>query len=157
IEDAAIDGVGRLRFRFEGLTLSGENTIERALRAAATRRGITLPSLEITVRSDIPLRAGLGSSAAAIVAGIRLFELIAGPLPAGEALTLAAELEGHPDNTSASILGGLTASCQTDHGVIAIATRWPDDVRVVVATPAVSLETKVARATLPASISRADA
>jgi homoserine kinase len=109
------------------------------------------------VRSGIPLKAGLGSSAAAIVAGIRLFELIAGPLPTADVLTLAAQLEGHPDNTSASILGGLTASCQTTTGVIAIACRWPDDIRVVLATPDVALETKVARATLPAAIDRTDA
>jgi homoserine kinase len=157
IDGAADDGVGRLRFQFDGLTLSGENTIERALRAAAARHGFVLPSLEISVRSEIPLKAGLGSSAAAIVAGIRLFEAVAGPLPPGEVLTLAAELEGHPDNTSASILGGLTASCQAAGGVLAVATRWPDEIRVLVATPAVGLETKVARATLPESIVRADA
>jgi homoserine kinase len=151
------DGAGRLRFRFDGLTLSGENTIERALRAAAARYGVELPSLSIAVRSEIPLKAGLGSSAAAIVAGIRLFELIAGSLPPGDALTLAAQLEGHPDNTSASILGGLTASCQTTTGVTAIATRWPDEIRVVMATPALGLDTKVARATLPATIDWGDA
>jgi homoserine kinase len=157
IVDAAADGLGRLHFAFDGLTLAGENSIERALRVVADRRSVALPSLGIRVRSDIPLKAGLGSSAAAIVAGIRLFEAIAGPLPQDELLTLAAELEGHPDNTSASILGGLTASCQTGTRVIAVATRWPDDIRVIVATPALGLETNVARAALPASISRADA
>jgi homoserine kinase len=154
---AEADGAGRLHFTFDGLTLAGENSIERALRAVATRRGTALPSLDIAVRSDIPLKGGLGSSAAAIVAGIRLYEAIAGPLTQEDVLTLAGELEGHPDNTSASILGGLTASCQADGRVIAIATRWPDEIRVVIATPAVSLETKVARAALPASIGRDDA
>jgi homoserine kinase len=157
IDEAVDDRAGHLRFEFEGLTLTGENTIERALRFVAARHGVALPSLRVAVRSDIPLKAGLGSSAAAIVTGLRLFELIAGPLTQGELLTLAAELEGHPDNTSASILGGLTASCQAEHGVIAIAARWPDDVRVMVATPDVGLDTKVARATLPASISLKDA
>jgi homoserine kinase len=150
------DGAGRLHFTFDGLSLAGENSIERALRAVATRRGTALPSLDIAIRSDIPLKAGLGSSAAAIVAGIRLYEAIAGPLTQDDVLTLAAELEGHPDNTSASILGGLTASCQADGRVIAIATRWPEDIRVIVATPAFALETKVARAALPASIGRKD-
>src|SRR5690349_11810847 len=64
IERATDDGASRLTFSFEGLTLSGENTIERALRTAAARHGVQLPSLEIAVRSDIPLKAGLGSSAA---------------------------------------------------------------------------------------------
>jgi homoserine kinase len=157
IVDAADDGAGRVHFTFDGLTLAGENSIERALRGVAARRGKALPSLDIVVRSDIPLKAGLGSSAAAIVAGIRLFETIAGPLMQDEVLALAAEFEGHPDNTSASILGGLVASCQTDAGVIAIATHWPEDVRVLVATPDLALETKVARAALPTMLGRADA
>jgi homoserine kinase len=144
-------------FRFGGLTLDGENSIERALRAAAARYGTTLPPLSVDVTSDIPLKAGLGSSAAAIVAGIRLYEAIAGPLPVDEVLTFASELEGHPDNTSASILGGLVTSCQADGKVIAVATPWPAAIRVVVATPSVALETKVARAALPASVSRGDA
>jgi homoserine kinase len=161
ITTAQADGAGRLRFTFDnGLTLTGENSIERAFRATAARTGVAasaLPSLDISVSSDIPLKAGLGSSAAAIVAGIRLFEAVTHPLPVDEVLTIASELEGHPDNTSASILGGLTTSCQADGHVIAIATRWPDDISVIIATPELSLETKAARAALPTSISRADA
>jgi homoserine kinase len=148
---------GRLHFRFGGLTLDGENSIERALRAAAAKYRTTLPPLTVEVTSEIPLRAGLGSSAAAIVAGIRVYEAIAGPLPIEDVLTLASELEGHPDNTSASILGGLTTSCQADGRVLAIAMPWPVAIRVIVATPELGLDTKVARATLPASVSRADA
>jgi homoserine kinase len=150
-------GDGHVTFRFGGLTLDGENSIERALRAAAARHRTPLPALTVDVTSDIPLKAGLGSSAAAIVAGIRLYEAIAGPLPIDEVLTLASELEGHPDNTSASILGGLVTSCQADGKVLAVATPWPAAIRVVVATPSVALETKIARAALPASISRGDA
>jgi homoserine kinase len=146
------------QFTFAGLTLEGENSIERALRAAAAKYGTTLPALRVEVSSDIPLKAGLGSSAAAIVAGIRLYEAIAGPLPIDEVLTMAASLEGHPDNPSASILGGLIVGCQREDGrVIAVATRWPASIRVIVATPSVGLETKVARAALPASIDRKDA
>jgi homoserine kinase len=144
-------------FRFGGLTLDGENSIERALRAAAARYRTTLPRLTVDVSSDIPLKAGLGSSAAAIVAGIRLYEAIAGPLPVSEVLTLASDLEGHPDNTSASILGGLVTSCQADGHVLAVATPWPAAIRVVVATPRIGLDTKVARAALPDSVSRGDA
>jgi homoserine kinase len=157
-EPAAETGDGsHVTFRFGGLTLDGENSIERALRAAAARYRTTLPPLAVDVESDIPLKAGLGSSAAAIVAGIRLYEAIAGPLPIEEVLTLASDLEGHPDNTSASILGGLVTSCQADGKVLAVATPWPTDIHVVVATPLVGLETKVARAALPDSVSREDA
>lgn len=148
---------GALRFVFDGVTLDGENSIERALRAAAVKFDTRLPGLLVEVHSDIPLKAGLGSSAAAIVTGIRLFEAITRPLPIEDVLTLAGELEGHPDNTSASILGGLTASCQTADRVIAVSTPWPEAVRVLVATPAIALSTKVARAALPSSVSREDA
>lgn len=155
--DAVGTDGGALRFTFDGVTLDGENSIERALRAAAAKFGTRLPGLHVEVRTDIPLKAGLGSSAAAIVTGIRLYEAIAGPLPEDEVLTLAGALEGHPDNTSASILGGLTASCQGEGRVIAVSTRWPEEIRVLVATPALALATKVARAALPESVSRADA
>lgn len=155
--DAAGGSEPSVTFRFGGLTLDGENSIERALRAAAARYRTTLPRITVDVSSDIPLKAGLGSSAAAIVAGIRLYEAIAGPLSIEEVLTLASELEGHPDNTSASILGGLVTSCQADGRVLAVAMPWPAAVRVVVATPLVGLETKVARAALPDSVSRDDA
>lgn len=152
-----IQNDGDIAFRFGGLTLDGENSIERALRAAAARYDTPLPAITVDVESDIPLKAGLGSSAAAIVAGIRLYEAIAGPLPLDDVLTLASDLEGHPDNTSASILGGLVTSCQADGKVVAVATPWPTAIRVVVATPLASLETKVARAALPDAVSRADA
>lgn len=147
---------GPVTFRFGGLTLDGENSIERALRAAAARYRTPLPALTVDVASDIPLKAGLGSSAAAIVAGIRIYEAIAGPLPLDEVLALACELEGHPDNTSASILGGLVTSCQADGKVLAVAMPWPAAIRVVVATPVLALDTKVARAALPDSVSRDD-
>lgn len=149
---------GPLRFTFQGLTLDGENSVERALRAAARRFDTRLPGLHVEISSDIPLKAGLGSSAAAIVTGIRLHEALFGALPQDELLALAGELEGHPDNTSASILGGLVASCQADGGrVCAVSAPWPEQVRVLVATPAIGLATKLARGTLPDTVSRGDA
>jgi homoserine kinase len=148
---------GSLRFRFTPSAPDGENLIARALRAATERTGASLPSLDVEVASDIPLKAGLGSSAAAIVAGLRLFESIAGELPEQLLLDLAAELEGHPDNTSASLLGGLTVSCQSGSRVVALAAPWPVAIRVVVATPAVTVATHVARAVLPATVAHADA
>src|SRR4030095_8822730 len=66
------DGAGRLRFTFEGGAPAGENAIATAIADEAGRRGVALPSLDLTVRSTIPVQAGLGSSAAAIVAGLRL-------------------------------------------------------------------------------------
>ena len=72
-------------------------------------------------------------------------------------LRLATSLEGHPDNVSASLFGGLTSSCQTGDEILCVAAAWPADIRVVVATPDIALSTKAARAVLPASVARADA
>src|SRR5579863_5341951 len=76
-----IGGHGRLEFRFVDHELHGENNIERAFRFLARENPAPLPSLYIEVRSDIPMCAGLGSSAAATVAGLRLYEALTGPLP----------------------------------------------------------------------------
>ena len=67
-------GNGDLRFEFANLRLDGENYIERALRFIAARHQFPIPSINVRVESDIPMKGGLGSSAAATVAGLRLFE-----------------------------------------------------------------------------------
>src|SRR5512143_3689134 len=74
------DAEAKSCFRFLDLELQGENYIERAFRFLARQSQKELPSLEVEVRSAIPMRSGLGSSAAATVAGIRLYDAVAGPL-----------------------------------------------------------------------------
>jgi homoserine kinase len=154
---AVDDGAGRLQFEFAGGAPAGDNAIEVAMRDEATRRGVALPSLVLAVRSGIPVQAGLGSSAAAIVAGLRLVHALCGDGDAGRLLDAATGLEGHPDNVSASILGGLTASSQGPTGVTSVASAWPSRVRVVIATPRVGLATSKARGVLPPTLTRADA
>jgi homoserine kinase len=67
-------------------------------------------------------------------------------------------IEGHPDNVTAAMLGGLVAGCVDAHGhVVAVAAPWPQHVHLVVATPTLELLTKTARAVLPAQVSRQDA
>lgn len=148
---------GELRFDFAGGAPRGENAIAAAMADEAGRRGVTLPALDVAVRSGIPVQAGLGSSAAAIVAGLRLVHVMCGDGDPGRLLDAATGLEGHPDNVSASIFGGLTASSQGASGVTCVASAWPARVRVVVATPTVALATSKARGVLPRSVSRADA
>src|ERR1039458_7090791 len=72
-------GSNRLHFHFRNIELQGENLIERAFRDLAARR--RFPSLDIEVETEIPLCSGLGSSAAAVAAGFRLFEKLFGPQP----------------------------------------------------------------------------
>jgi homoserine kinase len=103
------------------------------------------------------MRAGLGSSAAATVAGLRLFEALNGPLPTQALLNAACYLEGHPDNVAAALLGGLTASCQLPDGSAYAATfPWPESLAFIVLTPEIALATSEARRVLPAHFPRAD-
>jgi len=152
-----ISGRDRLKFHFIGQELCGENYIERAFRFLARQRGGSFPSLAVEVHSEIPMRAGLGSSAAATVAGLRLYEALAGPLPAQAVLNAACALEAHPDNAAAALFGGLTASCQlSDGSVYATSFRWPESLAFVVLTPDIALSTAESRSVLPNSIPRAD-
>jgi homoserine kinase len=152
------DSSGELHFDFLGQPLTGENFIERAFRFLARQSGGTkLPSLRVEVHTEIPMRAGLGSSAAATVAGLRLFEALNGPLPTQALLNAACYLEGHPDNVAAALLGGLTASCQLPDGSTYAATfPWPESLAFVVLTPEIALATSEARRVLPAHFPRAD-
>jgi homoserine kinase len=144
--------------RFLDAHPGGENRIETAFRHARARVGTPAPGVCIEVRSDIPTRAGLGSSGAAAVAGVRLYQLLTPILNGSDPLSLASDVEGHPDNAAAALLGGLAISCQTDNGrVTARAQRWPDEIQMVVATPGAELETAHARRILPDTVSLRDA
>ena len=148
---------GELNFEFIDQDFKGTNLIGTTFQKMASLDEIRFPSLEIEVRSEIPICAGLGSSAAATVAGLRLYETVAGPQPIERLLRIASEIEGHPDNVSAALLGGLTNSCRTEEGsVLAIATPWPQSLRLVVLTPSITVETVNARRVLPTVIPRAD-
>ncbi len=150
-------GEGQLRFEFVNQRLDGENYIERAFRFIAARHNFSPPSFDVKVESDIPMKGGLGSSAAATVAGLRLYEAVAGPLDERELLNAACELEGHPDNIAAAQLGGLTVSCDTPGELRVLRATWPESLALIVVTPEQHLATKASRAVLPDMISRADA
>jgi homoserine kinase len=150
-------GAGKLHFEFLNQRLDGENYIERAFRFIAARHHFPIPSLDVQVESDIPMKGGLGSSAAATVAGLRLYEALAGPVDEQELLTTACELEGHPDNIAAALLGGLTVSCEVPGALRVLRAIWPESLAIVVVTPEQHLATKASRAVLPEMISRADA
>jgi homoserine kinase len=137
---------------------TGENRIETAYKYARLTLGQPAPGVRIEVQSDIPRRAGLGSSAAATVAGLKLYGMLTSPRPAQECVSLASEVEGHPDNAAASVYGGITASCQYDDGrVVTHAWRWPEAVEFVVVTPDVPLDTAFARSVLPGQVRMRDA
>jgi homoserine kinase len=153
-----LDSNNQLTFKFIDQELNGENYIERAFRFLARQNPADFPSLYVEVRSEIPMKAGLGSSAAATVAGLRLYEAVTRPLPTQALLNAASNLEGHPDNAAAALLGGLAVSCGlSDGSCYAARYPWPESIRCIVLTPEVALATSAAREVLPSHISRADA
>ena len=135
------------------------NLIYRAMSFVAQREGAMLPPVELLVHNEIPLASGLGSSAAAIVAGIKLGGLITQTEISDQTIQdYATEFEGHPDNVAASLYGGFLASCVCSDGtVISAKFSWPVQIRVVVVSPHSQLPTHVARAALQQTVSRQDA
>lgn len=112
----------------------------------------------ITMRNQIPLARGLGSSAAATVAGVVAGSaLLGGRLEPAAQLRLAAEIEGHPDNAAAALLGGFVVVAATDDGVEAVRFDAPRDLRAVLFIPERRLPTDAMRAALPESVPLVDA
>jgi homoserine kinase len=148
---------GTIRSRFSGVALDGDDYVARSVTTLAAREGVDLPSLELDISSDIPMQAGLGSSAAATVAGLRLYDAMV-PGPVRDLIQAGNDFEGHPDNIAAALLGGLATGCVRDDGsVLAGSVPWPGAIRFVAAIPDARVKTPEARAVLPATISREDA
>jgi len=141
------------------LSPTEDNLIFRAMSFAAQREGWTLPPVRIDVHNELPLGRGLGSSAAAIVAGLTLSSLICDrELSPETVLRYALEMEGHADNVAAAYHGGWVISCvKPDGNVIAVKRPWPEDLKVIVVSPAALLKTAETRTNLPVTVERADA
>ncbi len=133
------------------------NLIYRSAAAVAQRVGYA-GSFALQAHSPIPLRSGLGSSAAAIVGGaVAASRLLGDSLGADELLRIATELEGHPDNVAAALLGGVVVVTRDD-AVMRWARILPGfPLAVVLVTPALQVETAAARAVLPRQVSLEDA
>ena len=140
------------------LPRTAENLIYRAMVHAAKLEGVELPRIDLVVQNQIPIGRGLGSSAAAIVGGIKLFGRLCNiELPDSKILNYATELEGHPDNVGPTLVGGFVVSCVREQEVVMLKRPWPAQIKIIVVSPQSQLETKRARAALPSSVSRADA
>ncbi len=149
----AIQGEGAGR-----LDTGAANVVARGAAMAFQAAGRHFRGATVRCVNRIPLSRGLGSSAAAWVGGlVGANALLGTPLDRDQVLTLAARAEGHPDNVAAAVLGGLTVSCSTERGIVALALPVPSDLDWVVLVPEVESSTREARAVLPDSVSRADA
>jgi homoserine kinase len=136
-----------------------QNLILRAMKLTADREGFSLPTIRLAVQNEIPVAGGLGSSAAAAVAGVALgFAVNGKSIPKDRALRYATEMEGHADNVGAALMGGFVVTfTRGDGSVVAVRKNWPKMVRLIVVTPLAGLETKKSRAILAQTVSRSDA
>lgn len=143
----------------ERVPLDGSNLVARAACHAARSAGAEIAGGEIEIENAIPVAAGLGSSAAATVAGMLLAARHLGrEFDPDTVVGLAAELEGHPDNAAGAYHGGLVLAAREESGQIRVArTNVPQDLEFIAVVPDFEMPTERARAVLPASYSRADA
>lgn len=149
------------------LPTDGSHLVWRSVLAACDRFGWDVPAVDLVVDNPIPLARGLGSSSAAIVAGLGLARALA-DADAGLRVTdhavgdvdlvaLADELEGHPDNVAPALHGGVVVAARTDAGRLVVRTRpAPMTSRVLVLVPEEHSSTDETRAALPELLSRQD-
>jgi len=136
-----------------------DNLIWQTALRVARDVGETLPRIALEIDNDIPIEKGLGSSAAALTAGVVIADqLLALHWKPHRILDEAAQIEGHPDNVAACVLGSIVASA-IDAGGVARAVRLelPASYGVAVVVPNYELPTSQARAVLPATYSKQDA
>lgn len=143
----------------DGVPLDENHLVVKAMYATFDLLGVKPEGLSLTCRNSIPHGRGLGSSSAAIVGGIvtarALVEGGKDRLDDQAAYQLATDLEGHPDNVAAALFGGLTIAWI--QGAAAAVARRDVTTRVTVFVPPVAVETEVARALIPETISHRDA
>ena len=163
VEAADGDGSIALRVRGEG---DGELPAERSNRFVAGLEAALEPALgprpasigwRIAMDNAIPLSRGLGSSAAATVAGVvagaELATLVGATCPDDDALLqIASTIESHPDNAAAVLLGGFVVSAQLADRVAAVRFDAPDGLRCVLFIPDRRLATEDMRRVLPAEV-----
>ncbi|MDM4763442.1 homoserine kinase [Galbitalea sp. SE-J8] len=150
-----VHGVG------EGVVETDEsNLVVRSIAATFAAYGYPVPGLDLVARNSIPHGRGLGSSGAAIVAGVMAARgLLEGvvDIDADGLLAVATELEGHPDNVAPALFGGLTIAWTTPEGPGAKKLIVHRGVSPLVLVPEATLSTKLARSLQPAQVPHEDA
>jgi len=135
------------------------NIVYKAVELLYSYTGQTPPAMRINIQSKIPVAKGLGSSASVIVGGILAAnELLGNPADEAALLSIANEVEGHPDNVVPAMLGGFVlSSAEEDGSIIYKKIDWPEDWKIIAAIPDYELATQISRSVLPKTISLEDA
>jgi homoserine kinase len=141
----------------EKLNKGAKNLLTQAYSLIYEECGKEMQGAKICAHNEIFISSGLGSSAAAIVAGLfGANEMLGKPFNQNQLLKFANEMEGHPDNVAPALFGGLVVSVMTGEEIISRRYEIPE-FTIVIVKPDADWPTRVARAVLPKSISRADA
>jgi homoserine kinase len=149
-----VEGEGKSALENAG----SRNLVIRAAQATLEEFGVRPSGLRVRQLNRIPLRRGLGSSAAACLGGIAAAARLAGvELSIDEILARALPLEGHPDNITPALLGGLTVSAIVEGRVVAARVRVPKRLKALAVIPTLEIATKRAREALPQQVPHQDA
>lgn len=152
----------KLEFKFEGTYIDNIPTDENNLlwkTACILWKKVDFnpKPLKITFESHVPPARGLGSSSTAVVGGLLVANALAGnPLERFDLLKLATEIEGHPDNVSPALYGGITLTVMTEDNIVPRILSNNPTFKAAVIIPDILVETEKARHILPKSVSRND-
>ena len=140
------------------LSTGSDNLIYSCFKQVYDGMGLPVPDVRIVCENEIPLGRGLGSSSAAVAGGLLAGSKLSGAnLSRQRLLELACEIEGHPDNAAAAVMGGCRIVVSSGDGYLTESIAVPDELRAVVFVPDVPMPTKEARGILPGMIDRQDA
>ena len=135
-----------------------KNLIYTTIKGFYDREGLKLPGVKIVQKDSIPMTRGLGSSAACIVGGLLAANAMSGRNYTVDRLALmAAELEGHPDNSNPALMGSMVVSAMHDGEMSRIKINVPENLTFGVLIPNFALSTAESRAVLPKEYTRAQA
>ena len=142
-----------------GVPTGEDNLIYKTISDFFHNAGIKLPPITMWQNDHIPMTRGLGSSAACVVAGLMAANALAETkLGREELIQMAAQIEGHPDNSTPALIGGLTVGAMTEKRLEYV--RLPDDswrqLRFALMVPSFELSTEKARMALPQKYTRQD-
>ncbi len=153
----SVEGNGK-----EHIATDETNLVYQGMAALANAAGIShaklLHNIHLHIRNEIPSSGGLGGSGAAIAGGVFLAnELLRTRVSREEMLNIAVSIEGHPDNVSAAMMGGLTVNCFDNGKVRCRSIKIKSKLSVVACSPNFQVLTKQARQILPKEVPLKDA
>ena len=130
-----------------------DNLVYQAISLLYRRIRKSLPPMSIRLQNEIPLARGLGSSGTAVIGGVMAANALSNAsLTRDQILQMAAQMDGHPDNVSASLLGGIVVASPTEDGIACLKFLPPEPIDIVIVVPNFELLTSEARAVLPDKI-----